>query len=138
MSLGASRLGWASGGSPTGEYRPPERPAGGSELESTYWVCGTTGWMGGKIHVKKANVNKKLGGKVLRQHQELFPGHYGLVVQVGQTAPKCCSTSPLIHSSYMFALYSPSTVILFLHIVIVISVSSVYTVSLACWRRVLC
>lgn len=50
MFPGAALLECASGESPTGEYRPPERPDGGSELESTYWVCGTTGWTGDKIN----------------------------------------------------------------------------------------
>lgn len=43
--------GWAAGEPPTGECRPPERPDGGSELESTYWVCGTAGGEGKKTSV---------------------------------------------------------------------------------------
>lgn len=56
MFPGAALLEWASGESPTGEYHPPERPDGGSELESTYWVCGTTGWTGDKIYDYEGHV----------------------------------------------------------------------------------
>lgn len=59
VCLGASLSGSASGESPTGEYCPPERPDGGFELESTCWVCGTTGWMGDRIKKQMRDQVKK-------------------------------------------------------------------------------